>query len=193
MHSASGIPDAGHDKAASARRAPAPTGRHRGVMAGPVVTKGSIVWGNAAAGFERVADAFACSLAGHPEMGASLSVYLDGRPVVDLWGGVADARAGTAWREDTLGVIFSSTKGLVSLICARLVEDGQLSYDDPVARWWPEFAAAGKHDIRLRDLLAHQPAMGDGVVGIAGPGCPERLLRGERGHDPVPIENVRGP
>jgi len=92
-------------------------------------------------------------------MGAALCVYLEGEPVVDVWGGVADAASGAPWREDTLSVVFSCTKGLLALLCAGLVEAGQLGYDDPVARWWPEFAAGGKQDVRLRHLLAHQAGL----------------------------------
>lgn len=110
-------------------------------------------------GLERVADAFAASFAGRPDMGAALCVYIDGEPVVDLWGGVADPRTGAPWREETLSVIFSCTKGLLALICARLVEEGRLDYDDRVARWWPAFAEAGKADVRVRHLLSHQAGL----------------------------------
>lgn len=123
------------------------------------MTGAPAVSGTASPGFERVADAFAASFAGRPGMGASLCVYLDGQPVIDLWGGAADARTGAPWREDTLSVVFSCTKGLVSIVCACLVEEGRLSYDDPVVRWWPEFAAAGKGDTLLRHLLAHQAGL----------------------------------
>lgn len=117
------------------------------------------VAGTVTPGFERVADAFGDTLAGRPGMGASLCVYIDGKPVLDMWGGIADERSGTPWRDDTLSVIFSCTKGLVSIICARLVEQGRLSYDDLVARWWPEFVAAGKDDVRVAHLLAHQAGL----------------------------------
>ena len=92
-------------------------------------------------------------------MGAALCVYLRGVPVIDLWGGLADARRGKAWTEDTVGVIFSCTKGLMSVLAARLVEDGRLDYDAPVTRYWPEFGAAGKGDVRVRHLLNHQAGL----------------------------------
>src|SRR5690348_8227692 len=114
--------------------------------------------GDVASGFEPIADAFAKTFSGVP-MGAALCVYLQGRPVVDLWGGVADPRTGAAWQRDTLGVTFSCTKGLMAILVAQLVEEGRLDYDAPVARYWPEFAAAGKAQVRLRHLLTHQAGL----------------------------------
>ncbi|MDR3472718.1 MAG: serine hydrolase [Devosia sp.] len=114
--------------------------------------------GSVSPGFEVVADAFAASFT-HPDMGAAVSVYLGGRPVVDLWGGMADPLKGTRWTADTLSVIFSCTKGLMSLLVAQLVEEGLLDHDAPVARYWPEFAAAGKASITVRQALAHQAGL----------------------------------
>lgn len=114
------------------------------------------VQGTAAFGFEAVRDAFVASFEGKPDMGAALSVRHHGMPVVDLWGGVADERSRQPWRADTLSLIFSCTKGLVSILAARLVQEGRLDYDAPVARYWPEFAAAGKSTVRVRDLLSHR-------------------------------------
>lgn len=114
--------------------------------------------GSVQPGFEPVADAFAGSFTTEA-MGAALCVYLHGRPVVELWGGLADARAGTPWAADTISVIFSCTKGLMSILVARLVEDGRLDYDAPVVRYWPEFAAAGKAGTKVRHLLNHQAGL----------------------------------
>src|SRR5664279_2703017 len=114
--------------------------------------------GDVAAGFEPVADAFEASFDG-PAMGAALSVYLHGQVVVDLWGGVADTRTDTPWTRDTVSVIFSCTKGLMSILAARLVQEGRLDYDAPVSRYWPEFAAAGKQDTQVRHLLSHRAGL----------------------------------
>jgi CubicO group peptidase (beta-lactamase class C family) len=114
--------------------------------------------GDVAAGFEPVADAFEASFDG-PAMGAALSVYLHGQVVVDLWGGVADTRTDTPWARDTVSVIFSCTKGLMSILAARLVQEGRLDYDAPVSRYWPEFAAAGKQDTQVRHLLSHRAGL----------------------------------
>lgn len=109
--------------------------------------------------FRAVADAFAESFAGRPGMGAALCVYVDGEPVVDLWGGTADERTGEPWTEQTVGVVFSCTKGLMSILAARLVQEGLLDYDAPVCRYWPEFAAGGKSQVLVRHILSHQSGM----------------------------------
>lgn len=110
-------------------------------------------------GFEPVADAFARAFEGRPDMGAALHVVRDGHKVIDLWAGVADARAGRAWSQQTPSVVFSCTKGLVSILAARLVQEGRLDYDAPVSLYWPEFAAAGKDRVTVGQALAHQAGL----------------------------------
>ena len=117
-----------------------------------------VISGTVRPGFESVADAFRDAFVDE-QMGAALCVFRHGEPVVDLWGGVADARDGRAWTDETISVIFSCTKGLMSILAARLVADGRLDYDAPVARYWPEFAASGKGDVRVRHLLTHQSGL----------------------------------
>jgi CubicO group peptidase (beta-lactamase class C family) len=88
---------------------------------------------------------------------------VDGRVVADLWGGWSDQAAARPWRPDTLVNVFSVGKGLIAACAARLVGQGRLDLDDRVAAYWPEFAAAGKDQITLRQLLSHQaglPAVG---------------------------------
>lgn len=109
-------------------------------------------------GFEPVGDAFRTALLDE-NMGAALCVYRHGVKVIDLWGGVADQRDGRGWTEDTISVIFSCTKGLMSILAAQLVEAGRLDYEAPVATYWPEFAASGKGDIRVRHVLNHQSGL----------------------------------
>jgi len=115
--------------------------------------------GEIASGYETVREAFAAAFAGLPTMGAALAITRNGEPVVDLWGGVADARTGQAWTRDTATVIFSCTKGLVSILAARLVQEGRLDYDAPVAEYWPEFAHAGKGGALVRHVLAHRAGL----------------------------------
>lgn len=112
--------------------------------------------GYVAPGFERVQDAFAENFRRHGEVGAAFAVTRDGRPVVDLWGGLADGRAGRPWEEGTMAVIFSGTKALVGVCLLMLVERGQLDLDAPVSRYWPEFAAHGKEHVRVIDLASHR-------------------------------------
>ncbi|GAA1996766.1 serine hydrolase domain-containing protein [Microbacterium pumilum] len=115
--------------------------------------------GTVATGLEPVRDAFEASFRGKPEMGAALAIRFRGEVVADLWGGLADPSQRIPWRKDTLSVIFSCTKGLVSILAARLVQDGLLDYQAPVAEYWPEFAVAGKSGVRVMDLLAHRSGL----------------------------------
>lgn len=110
-------------------------------------------------GFEPVAQAFQAAFADRPQMGAALHILVEGETVVDLWGGIADARNDRAWEKDTPTTIFSCTKGLVSVLAARLVQDGNLDYDAPVSRYWPEFAAAGKEGVTVGQALSHQAGL----------------------------------
>lgn len=109
--------------------------------------------------FARVRDAFADNFAVHGEVGAAVAVTIDGRPVLDLWGGYADAARRTPWRRDTLVNVFSVSKALTAICALRLVERGLLDLDAPVARTWPEFAARGKESIPLRQILCHQAGL----------------------------------
>lgn len=110
-------------------------------------------------GFGAVADAFAANFRNHDEVGAALCVVMDGRPVVDLWGGMADPARGTAWQHDTLVNVWSTTKGLTAIALAMLVDRGQAAYDDRVALIWPEFAAHGKGDVTIGQLISHQAGL----------------------------------
>ncbi len=112
-----------------------------------------------APGFAPLADAFAAGFEGRPHMGAALNVVVEGECVVNLWAGVADARDGRLWQADTPSVIFSCTKGLVSILAARLVQEGRLDYAAPVSRYWPEFAASGKGEVTVAQALAHQAGL----------------------------------
>ena len=108
-------------------------------------------------GFERVAEAFAAttSAAG----GSALSIRVDGETVVDLWHGHASDDPQRPWTRTTPAVVFSATKGLIAVLVARLVESGELELDAPVARYWPEFAAAGKEAITVRQVMAHRAGL----------------------------------
>jgi CubicO group peptidase (beta-lactamase class C family) len=113
--------------------------------------------------FWRVARALARQLRRSRRGGAAVCVYHRGDCVVDIWGGSTDA-AGTPWQADTMSVSFSTTKGVTATALHILVDRGLLDYDDPVAKYWPEFAQAGKERITVRHLLCHQA----GLYGIRG-------------------------
>lgn len=109
--------------------------------------------------FRAVRDAFERGFERHDELGAAVSVVVDGRPVVDLWGGFRDAARTLAWERDTLVNVWSISKAVTAVCLAMLADRGQLDVDAPVAAYWPEFAAEGKHEIRVSSLLAHQAGL----------------------------------
>ena len=105
--------------------------------------------------FAALRDEFGRRVATGDELGAALAVHVDGEPVVDLWGGWADAAATVPWWRDTLVCVFSCTKTVVALAALTLVARGELDLDASVARYWPEFAANGKEEVTIRQLLGH--------------------------------------
>ena len=109
--------------------------------------------------FAAVREAFAENFAAHGDSGAALCVYRHGRPVVDLWAGVADRATGRAWEADTPVIVFSASKGVTAGAVHLLAERGVLDLDAPVATYWPEFAANGKGAIPLRWVMAHRAGL----------------------------------
>jgi CubicO group peptidase (beta-lactamase class C family) len=93
------------------------------------------------------------------DLGGAVCVYVNGRPVVDLWGGFADSARTRPWRHDTLACVASTSKGITTTCLLRLVERGLVDVDAPVARYWPEFAQSGKQDIPVRWLLSHRAGL----------------------------------
>jgi CubicO group peptidase (beta-lactamase class C family) len=117
------------------------------------------VKGTVSNGYDQVREAFVKAFEDKPNMGASLAIRVDGQEVVNLIGGTADHVVGSSWDEQTISVIFSCTKGLMSLLAAKAVEDGKLSYSDLVSKYWPEFAQAGKANVTVGDLLSHRSGL----------------------------------
>jgi CubicO group peptidase (beta-lactamase class C family) len=109
--------------------------------------------------FMAVREAFTENFAKRGDVGAAVCVYLEGKPVVDLWGGYADAARSRPWGQNTIVNVASTTKGMVALCAHILVERGLLDVDAPVARYWPEFAQANKADIPVRWLLSHRAGL----------------------------------
>ena len=109
--------------------------------------------------FEALRDAFAALFDEPQERGMALCVQVGGETVVDLWAGVADKEGQQAWHSDTILNLFSCTKTFTAVTALQLVGEGKLELDAPVARYWPEFAAAGKESISLRHLLSHQAGL----------------------------------
>jgi CubicO group peptidase (beta-lactamase class C family) len=109
--------------------------------------------------FERVRDVLAKQLDAGEGIGGAVAVYHRGELVVDLWGGMADRAAGRPWEEDTICVVYSTTKGWTATCLHMLVDRGLLSYDDLVVKHWPEFGKHGKDKITVRQVLTHQAGM----------------------------------
>src|SRR4051795_11345563 len=89
------------------------------------------------------------------DVGGSVAVFVGGEPVVDVWAGHADAERTRPWERDTITCVFSTTKTMTALCALILADRGELDLDAPVARYWPEFAAAGKEKVLVRHVLGH--------------------------------------
>jgi CubicO group peptidase (beta-lactamase class C family) len=105
--------------------------------------------------FAGVAQALARSLDEGADVGASVAVVLDGELVVDIWGGSTDSTGTKPWEQDSIVNVFSTTKTMTALCALILADRGELDFHAPVARYWPEFAQAGKERIEVRALLGH--------------------------------------
>ncbi|WP_412735764.1 serine hydrolase domain-containing protein [Krasilnikovia sp. MM14-A1259] len=108
---------------------------------------------------------------GKDDVGASAAVYVDGEPVVDIWGGYADADRSAGWERDTLTGVNSTTKNMTALCALILTDRGELDLSAPVAAYWPEFAAAGKENVLVRHVLSHTAGLPD----LSGPTTVEEL------------------
>lgn len=124
-----------------------------------------LIEGNTDPRFAAVREAFAQNFSDGLDSGAAAAVVLDGRLVVDLWGGHADAARARPWRADTLVNVWSVTKGVMAAAVAMAVERGKLAYDKPLAAVWPEFAANGKEAISLELAMSHRA----GLNGLSAP------------------------
>ena len=109
--------------------------------------------------FANVIRIFAGLFPGRRFGGGALVVYIDGKPVVDVWTGWSDRDGEVPWTANTGAMVFSATKGVAATVVHRLVDRGLLDYDTPVAEYWPEFGANGKADITVRDVLRHRAGL----------------------------------
>ncbi len=109
--------------------------------------------------FAAIKDAFAHNLISGADMGAAFCATLEGETVVDIWGGFADAAGQSPWREDTIVNVYSTTKTMTALTALLLIDRGELDVHAPVARYWPEFAAAGKERVTTAHLLSHSAGL----------------------------------
>jgi CubicO group peptidase (beta-lactamase class C family) len=105
--------------------------------------------------FAAVRDTLSANLDAGKDVGASVAVYVDGEPKVDIWGGYADAAQSQPWEEDTITNVWSTTKTMTALCALMLADRGEIDFHAPVARYWPEFKAAGKENVEVRHLMGH--------------------------------------
>src|SRR6202012_520791 len=106
-----------------------------------------------------VRGAFEANLASGADVGACFTATVDGETVVDLWGGGADEARTRPWREDTIVNVYSTTKTMTALTALLVADRGELDFDAPVAKYWPEFAANGKADIKVSHLMSHSAGL----------------------------------
>ena len=132
----------------------------------------TLIHGTTDAKFNKVKQAFVSNFADELEHGAAVAVMLDGKLVVDLWGGHADRVKLKPWARDTIVNVWSATKGVVALAIAMAVEQGNLAYETPIANIWPEFAMGGKEKITLNQTMSHT----SGLNGLNVPISDDELL-----------------
>jgi CubicO group peptidase (beta-lactamase class C family) len=109
--------------------------------------------------FESVREVFRRGFESGAELGAAVCITVDGKTVVDLWGGWIDEERTRPWERDTLANVYSSTKGITAIAAHQLVDQGKLDLDAPVATYWPEFAAGGKAKVPVHHLLSHRAGL----------------------------------
>ena len=98
---------------------------------------------------------FESNLASGADLGASFAATVEGETVVDIWGGWADPEKTRPWVSDTIVNVYSTTKTMTAITALLLADRGELDFDAPVARYWPEFAANGKADVKVSHLMSH--------------------------------------
>lgn len=113
------------------------------------------IHGECAPKFAAVRDALARNFTEFEEIGTAVAVYHGGEKVVDLWAGYMDTARRVPWREDTLCIMYSLAKSMCATCVHILADRGQIDLEAPVATYWPEFAQAGKEDVKVRHILSH--------------------------------------
>ena len=124
-----------------------------------VAVPDSLVKGDVDEGFGQVAEVFRANFTDRHEIGAACAVYREGKKVVDLWGGYRNGITKAPWEENTIVPVASTTKGMAAMAVAVAHSRGLIDFDERVAAYWPEFAAAGKEQVTVRQLLSHQAGL----------------------------------
>jgi len=148
---------------------------------------GELVDGWVDPAFRSVREVFEASFADGQNTGAAVAVFVAGRAVVDLWGGVADTRTMRLWARDTPVVTFSCTKAVTATAALAVADEVGPGFQDRVTTWWPEYGAAGKETTTLADMVTHRaglPAF-DGAVSVAQAADPAVMAARLAGQRPV--------
>lgn len=133
-----------------------------------ISTKAGVVEGTCDPRFQGVADEFVRNFEARGEVGASCALTLEGKTLVDLWGG-RKAPGGDPWDRNTMSIIFSSTKGAMALCAHMLADRGQLDLHAPITNYWPEFGQGGKEAATVSMTLDHTVGVPH-VRGVPKPG-----------------------
>ena len=144
--------------------------------------------GNCHEDFEAVRAAFEKNF-DQGDLGASCAVAVDGEMVVDLWGGTSDVAGEHPWERDTIVNVWSTTKTMAALCVLMLQDRNALDVDQPVANYWPEFAANGKEAVLVRHLLSHSA----GLPGFDAPISEDQLFDWEYVCEPVSYTHLTLP
>ena len=124
--------------------------------------------GTVARGFEGVRSTFEANLASGADVGASFCATREGETVVDLWGGFADGERTRPWERDTIANVYSTTKTMMALTALLVADRGELDFDAPVAKYWPEFAANGKAGVKVSHLMSHSSGLSGWKAPVTG-------------------------
>jgi CubicO group peptidase (beta-lactamase class C family) len=120
-------------------------------------------------GLAAVRDVFDANLAGGADVGASFCATIEGETVVDLWGGFADKAETRHWEKDTIVNVYSTTKTMTALTALMIADRGELDFGAPVAKYWPEFAANGKEQIKVSQVMSHSSGLSGWREPISAP------------------------
>ena len=146
--------------------------------------------------FQPVADALTRNLDGRRRGRVGGGFLSAGEPVVDIWGGHADAARTRPWERDTIVNVSPTTKTMTFVCALMLADRGELDFDAPVSRYWPEFAAAGKDGVLVRNLMGHTAGLSGwssrcsprtSRTGRSAPAC---WRRRRRGGSPAPLRGT---
>ena len=109
--------------------------------------------------FQETYELFKRNIESDEEVGASFAVYKDGKPIIDLYGGFQDRDKKISWNKETIVNVHSTSKGIVAMVVAKLIDNGDLELEKRVCDYWPEFSENGKNDIKVKTLLSHQAGL----------------------------------